>query len=96
LALTQVVCFFRSAVTLLYSISMIALISLAKSPQGTLAINSVERRGENCESSYLRHWARTLSKLPLFRYLVIGNEQPLGMLRYLLFPHLSFAEYELR
>jgi hypothetical protein len=21
----------------------------------------------NCESSYLRHWARTLSKLPLFR-----------------------------
>jgi hypothetical protein len=41
----QDVCFFRPAGALLYSISIIALISLAKDPQGTLAINSVELRG---------------------------------------------------
>jgi hypothetical protein len=45
LDLAQDVCFFGPAGALLYSISVIALISLAKDPQGTLAINSVERRG---------------------------------------------------
>jgi hypothetical protein len=45
LILTQVVTLLAVGVNWLYSISVIALISLAKDPQGTLAINSVELRG---------------------------------------------------
>jgi hypothetical protein len=42
---TQVVTLLAVGVNWLYSISIIALISLANDPQGTLAINSVEHRG---------------------------------------------------
>ena len=82
----QDVCFFRPAAALLYSIYVIALISLANT------ISAIPRNGSKEVVAEMKFEGGFYASPKLF----IDTVQPHCRLMYLLFPHLSFLEYGLR